>query len=342
MKRCLFLLVGLLALASSAQAQSLGNPQTVTTQDSGTACSVTLTCASFTSANVANAVTVTLGVSGTWTGTLTFEATNDGANWVTVIGVNVTSGAQVTTTTASGVFAFANVGFVGVRARATAAMTGSAFVSAARGNASARLLVPGSSLASTFSANALCLDVANTDACVQRQASGVFNLTAGVGGTTFSRINFGTALNTNPALKAAATDLQARLGDDSGFTSFRASLYVTGGSGGSYFVAGRSGWSSPADGQFVFSNQAVTSGIGADVATDGVLKVRARAMTAGTGTIDYGNKISSAGFVFANIAAVLTTNGDMAYCSDCTIANPCAGAGNGALAKRLNGVNVCN
>lgn len=36
------------------------------------------------------------------------------------------------------------------------------------------------------------------------------------------------------------------------------------------------------------------------------------------------------------------TNGTFIYCSDCTIANPCAAAGSGALAKRLNGVWVCN
>jgi hypothetical protein len=35
-------------------------------------------------------------------------------------------------------------------------------------------------------------------------------------------------------------------------------------------------------------------------------------------------------------------NGTIAYCSDCTIANPCASGGTGALAKRLNGQWVCN
>ncbi|MFQ5641319.1 MAG: right-handed parallel beta-helix repeat-containing protein [bacterium] len=35
-------------------------------------------------------------------------------------------------------------------------------------------------------------------------------------------------------------------------------------------------------------------------------------------------------------------NGTFFYCSDCTVANPCAGAGTGALAKRLNGAWVCN
>lgn len=35
-------------------------------------------------------------------------------------------------------------------------------------------------------------------------------------------------------------------------------------------------------------------------------------------------------------------NGTLLYCSDCTIANPCAALGTGALAKRLNGAWVCN
>lgn len=49
-------------------------------------------------------------------------------------------------------------------------------------------------------------------------------------------------------------------------------------------------------------------------------------------------------FLVARTFANLGTpgNGSFAYCSDCTIANPCAGAGTGALAKRLNGVWVCN
>jgi hypothetical protein len=36
------------------------------------------------------------------------------------------------------------------------------------------------------------------------------------------------------------------------------------------------------------------------------------------------------------------TNGSIIYCADCTIANPCVGGGTGAIAKRLNGVWVCN
>jgi hypothetical protein len=45
---------------------------------------------------------------------------------------------------------------------------------------------------------------------------------------------------------------------------------------------------------------------------------------------------------FANLATALPNNGYFIFCSDCTIANPCAGSGTGAFAKRLNGVAVCN
>ena len=44
--------------------------------------------------------------------------------------------------------------------------------------------------------------------------------------------------------------------------------------------------------------------------------------------------------VFADLGAA--TNGSIIYCSNCTIANPCAGASTGAIAKRLNGIWVCN
>lgn len=45
--------------------------------------------------------------------------------------------------------------------------------------------------------------------------------------------------------------------------------------------------------------------------------------------------------VFASLPAA-PVNGMLVYCSDCTIATPCAGAGSGALAKRLNGAWVCD
>ena len=45
---------------------------------------------------------------------------------------------------------------------------------------------------------------------------------------------------------------------------------------------------------------------------------------------------------FTNGTLGTPSNGAVVFCSDCTIANPCAGGGTGAIAKRLNGIWVCN
>lgn len=50
--------------------------------------------------------------------------------------------------------------------------------------------------------------------------------------------------------------------------------------------------------------------------------------------------MQSLGTTFSSLGS--PANGNMIYCSDCTIANPCASGGTGAFAKRLNGVWVCN
>jgi hypothetical protein len=44
--------------------------------------------------------------------------------------------------------------------------------------------------------------------------------------------------------------------------------------------------------------------------------------------------------LFANLGT--PANGIVLYCADCNIANPCTGSGTGAIAKRLNGVWICN
>jgi hypothetical protein len=44
--------------------------------------------------------------------------------------------------------------------------------------------------------------------------------------------------------------------------------------------------------------------------------------------------------LFANLGT--PGDGTIAYCSDCTKATPCAGAGSGALAKRINGAWDCD
>lgn len=52
------------------------------------------------------------------------------------------------------------------------------------------------------------------------------------------------------------------------------------------------------------------------------------------------NTVTFNAVLFANLPS--SNNGVVLYCSDCTIASPCAGAGTGGLAKRLNGIWVCN
>lgn len=63
---------------------------------------------------------VGIQVAGTFTGTLQFEMTIDGTNWVAVQTTNVNNGALVTTTTATGIFKFDAVGALSVRVIATA------------------------------------------------------------------------------------------------------------------------------------------------------------------------------------------------------------------------------
>lgn len=105
--------------------------QLVTAQSTG-ACAVAQSCAVF---QLGTAPSITLQVSGTFSGTLTFETTADGATWVTtaVIDESATSSAAVTTTTAPGQFALSNSGALQVRARGTAWVSGTARVVATRG-----------------------------------------------------------------------------------------------------------------------------------------------------------------------------------------------------------------
>jgi len=53
-----------------------------------------------------------------------------------------------------------------------------------------------------------------------------------------------------------------------------------------------------------------------------------------------GGMISIGDTLFASLGT--PANGTFTYCSNCTKATPCAGGGNGALAKRLNGAWDCD
>src|SRR5947207_9032220 len=132
--RAAAVLIALLRLAQSTplHAQPIGDPLSITVIDSGAACSVTAACATFPLGS--STASVTLAIAGTWTGTLTFEGTNDGQSWVSLLVTNVATGVRGTTTTANGLFSAGNGGVISVRARATGAITGAARVTAARGS----------------------------------------------------------------------------------------------------------------------------------------------------------------------------------------------------------------
>lgn len=76
----------------------------------------------------AQAIPATVGslqIGGTWTGTIQFEGTLNGTDWVALTVTPFAGGAGVTSTTANGAWAVTNVLMV-VRLRASAAMTGTA------------------------------------------------------------------------------------------------------------------------------------------------------------------------------------------------------------------------
>lgn len=92
------------------------------------------------------------------------------------------------------------------------------------------------------------------------------------------------------------------------------------------------GWSSNAD-PTVASDDVTYSRQAA-----GVIQIGTTGADAG-GSLGYNKWIGTA-TAFASLGT--PANGTFVYCNDCTVANPCAGSGTGALAKRLNGAWVCN
>ena len=69
----------------------------------------------------------TLVLSGTWTGTITFEATADGGvTWTAIVAMPVATTTAFSTATANGLWQVNIAGLTGIRMRASATMSGSA------------------------------------------------------------------------------------------------------------------------------------------------------------------------------------------------------------------------
>jgi hypothetical protein len=139
MKRLLILL---LLLAAPVSAQTLTpSPQSLTTQFSSTCTSTS--CATWALTGVPTTfAAVTISVTGTFTGTLTFEGSVDGQTYVTISVTNLADGSSATTTTTAGQFAVGNSGFQFVRVKATALSAGGPNLWAVRGGGVPKGLSP--------------------------------------------------------------------------------------------------------------------------------------------------------------------------------------------------------
>ena len=84
----------------------------------------------------------------------------------------------------------------------------------------------------------------------------------------------------------------------------------------------------------------VESSVGGTVFTGSQANEPVLYSTGGPNSIFTNKPLRWVGVAFASLGTPV--NGVFTYCPDCTIANPCAGGGTGAFAKRLNGVWVCN
>lgn len=85
----------------------------------------------------------------------------------------------------------------------------------------------------------------------------------------------------------------------------------------------------------------------------GVLGYRAAgAQTSVFSTATFQSPIALSPFVFTAIGTTMTINGQIGYCSDCTVTTAatcpgtqascvCAGSGTGAIVRRINSVNYC-
>lgn len=126
MKKLISALALLLALTVTANAQVIGT-SSITAASSD--CATTGSCAAF---SIGTAPGVTFNISGTFSATLIFEASSDGVAWVSIQATNVATNSSGTAG-ASGTYAIPNLGFLQVRVRASAYVSGTVLVSATRG-----------------------------------------------------------------------------------------------------------------------------------------------------------------------------------------------------------------
>lgn len=187
-----------------ARAQTITpSPQSIIAQ--GSTCATAGACASW---NIGAFASVTMQITGTFSATLTFEATADGQTWFALAPVKLSDGSSSTTTTATGQYALTNTGLQGFRARAGSFSSGGANITLTRGTASARLTT-GSSFSPVIS-NVFCLDQTNQDLYWARIGTNNAGWYSGATNCASGTLRFdynGTRVNFAVPLQQTATSL---------------------------------------------------------------------------------------------------------------------------------------
>lgn len=175
------------------------------------------------------------------------------------------------------------------------------------------------------------LSINGTTATVTTGVSGLSD----VSGTLVSSSNFRVPATGGTA---SAPNLQFGTGQIGFFTT---GIYLAVSSSGATSM----GWNGENGNTHIFQGYSVMFGSSGLTAPDvGLTRPSAGAIRVTNASTGYG-QLQAGGMVLnATAFASLGTpsDGTFLYCSDCTIANPCAGSGTGAFAKRLNGAWVCN
>lgn len=132
----------------------------------------------------------------------------------------------------------------------------------------------------------------------------------------------------------------------SGFTSTTGGMSIGGSiaiaAAGNFSFTGSTMMASSANGQLNYTNAAGTDFVSVTYGPESVTNPRIARSAAVAGQTQGIIILRGDGTPQVQASLGAATNGSIIYCSDCTIANPCAGGGTGAIAKRLNGAWVCN
>jgi len=139
--------LAVLALVLALAAPSYAQPNDAITSGNLTAPAQAVTL------NLNRYGTATVQVTGTWTGTIEFEATANGTTYVAMPAIRVSDQTVVSNTTANGTFVVAISGFQRVRARASALGSGSAAVTVVANATATTLPVAGGASSSVTVTN---------------------------------------------------------------------------------------------------------------------------------------------------------------------------------------------